>query len=35
MLMKKEKNTSSNEIIKRVKELTERTKQLRESTYKK
>lgn len=35
MLMKKEKNTSFNEIIKRVKELTERTKQLRENTYKK
>lgn len=35
MLMKKEKNTSFNEIIERIEKLTERTKQLRENTYKK
>ena len=35
MLMKKEKNTSFNEIIERIEKLTERTKQLRENIDKK
>ena len=35
MLMKKERNMSSKEIIERIEKLTERTKQLRESIDKK
>ena len=35
MWMKKERNMSFNEIIERIEKLTERTKQLRENTYKK